>query len=327
MKHTPSSLTHNNSVAEAVLEGLQRQPKALPSWLFYDARGDHIFQDIMRMPEYYLTDCEYELFQTHKQVLLSRFSAGVDAFRIVELGAGDGLKTEVLLQHFVSQKAALSYTPVDISGAVLAQLKTRLQASVPQLDIQALQADFLQSLTMLETPPDTRQVILFLGANIGNFSLPKAATFLQRIRQQMGAKDLLMVGFDLKKDPRLIQLAYDDPHGITRSFNLNLLVRLNGELGANFQLDKFSHYPCYDPVSGAAKSYLVSQRPQTVQIEALDRSFSFAQWELIHTEISQKYDLPMIEALAENAQLEIQEVFYDCKHYFCNVIFAGKSSA
>ncbi|NJK83631.1 MAG: L-histidine N(alpha)-methyltransferase [Saprospiraceae bacterium] len=316
MKNTPSSLTDNSSVAEAVLEGLQRQPKSLPSWLFYDTGGDRIFQDIMRMPEYYPTGCEYELFQTHKQALLTHFSAGVDAFRMVELGAGDGLKTEVLLQHFVSQEAAFSYTPVDISEDVLTQLKARLQNSVPQLDIKALQADFLQSLTMLDTPSDTRQVILFLGANIGNFSLPKAATFLQRVRRQMGPKDLLMIGFDLKKDPRLIQLAYDDPHGITRSFNLNLLVRLNRELGANFQLDKFSHYPYYDPISGAAKSYLVSQRPQSIWIEALERSFSFAQWELIHTEISQKYDLPMIEALAENAQLEIREVLYDCKHYF-----------
>jgi L-histidine Nalpha-methyltransferase len=306
-------------IAKAVEEGFAQSPKRLPSWLFYDEAGDKIFQAIMHIPEYYLTACEYEILQMNKARMLRHFAAHKTPFNLIELGAGDGLKTEILLKYFSEQKAEFVYSPVDVSQAVLAQLQQRLKKSVPQLSIQGIHGKYDEALDQLYRS-EQRKVYLFMGANIGNFSLKEAPQFVTTISDSMQCGDQLMIGFDLKKDPRLIQAAYDDPHGITRDFNMNLLVRLNRELGAQFQLDQFKHYPYYNPETGVTKSYLVSLKDQDVYFEGCDKSFHFNRWEVIHTEISQKYDQQMIEDLFDQAGLEIVEFFYDCKYYFCDVL-------
>lgn len=309
---------------QAVEEGLLKETKSLPSWLFYDENGDRIFQEIMRMPEYYLTGCEYEILQMNAAAILQRFQQQ-GAFQLIELGAGDGLKTELLLKHFTQAQADFTYHPIDISAAVLSQLQDRLNQSLPNLPFFPQQGNYESALAKLNLSSDKRKVILFLGSNIGNFNFQEAGEFLQRIQNAMHPHDLLFVGIDLKKDPRMIQRAYDDAQGITKSFNLNLLVRLNRELGANFMLDQFSHYPTYHPETGEAKSYLISLRQQDVYLEALQKTIRFKRWEQIHTEVSIKYDQQMINQLAAVSGLAVEHQYYDCKHYFSDVVFAKQS--
>ena len=308
-------------VAAAVMAGLTRKSKQLPSWLFYDEQGDAIFQSIMRMPEYYPTRCEYEIFQRQKEAIRQQFMAAGTPFRLVELGAGDGLKTEVLLKHFLDQHTDFEYWPTDISPNVLAILQERLEHSLPTLTINPIAHRHEDALHTVADDREHRHIFMFLGANIGNYSPLEAQAFINNLAGAMHSGDLLFMGFDLKKDPRIIRAAYDDPHGITRAFNLNLLTRLNRELGANFDIDAFDHAPYYDPETGAAKSYLVSLRNQDVRIEAMHRTIHFDAWETIHTEVSLKYDLAMIESLARKANLEIVRHFADSRDYFRDVLF------
>ncbi len=308
-----------SDVFQAVEEGFSKTPKCLPSWLFYDETGDKIFQEIMRMPEYYLTTSEYEILQMNKTRLRNRFVADGTPFKLVELGAGDGLKTEILLKHFSEHQIPFTYSPIDVSATVLSQLEARLRQTVTGLVMHPINRKYHEALEILSYD-EVRKVFLFLGANIGNFTLDQAGSFIKSLSSSMHVDDHILIGFDLKKDPRLIQAAYDDPHGITRDFNLNLLVRLNRELGARFQLDQFRHYPYYNPETGMTKSYLISQQEQDVYFEACDKYVHFDRWEVIHTEISQKYDMPMIRKLAAHAGLEINDIYFDCKHYFCDVL-------
>lgn len=314
-----SKIKPNQAVAEAVEKGFGNTPKSLPSWLFYDETGDKLFQEIMRMPEYYPTCCEYDILQRYKDDLLKYFSRFTESFRLIELGAGDGLKTEILLKHFTVHQADFTYLPIDISANALDQLSLRLKTILPELRIHPVNKAYDEALKSLRDQTE-KKIILFLGANIGNFTIPEASQFLKRMALPLSGDDMLMIGFDLKKDPRVIQEAYNDPRGLTQRFNLNLLARLNRELGAEFILGNFSHYPFYDPETGATKSYLISMKDQSVHIEALERSIHFNLWEPIQTEISQKYDVAMIEKILSSAGLQIIEFFYDSRQYFCDVL-------
>lgn len=315
-----SKTTFNPAIAEAVRKGLTGSPKSFPSWLFYDEAGDDLFRKIMRMPEYYPTRCEYDILQQHQEELLHYFKADrSEGFRLIELGAGDGLKTEILLTHFLANDAAFTYLPVDISGNALDQLSARLSKKLPGLPIQTINENYDDALVSLRDT-DGKKVILFLGANIGNFSTADASLFLKKLALPLSGEDLLLIGFDLKKDPRIIQQAYDDPAGLTAAFNLNILTRLNRELAANFDLSQFAHFPYYDPISGTTQSFLISMKEQDVTIEALERSVHFDLWEPIHTEVSQKYSVSMIERIMSLSGLRIMEIFYDKEKYFCDVL-------
>ena len=316
---THSKITYDQEVAGAVLKGLSSVPKTLPSWLFYDETGDRLFQEIMRMPEYYPTRCEYDILQQHKEALLKHFIERTRTFKLIELGAGDGLKTEILLKHFIAQGVDFTYLPIDISSHALEALSRRLNTAVPGLKMKTINKSYHEALKDLRGL-DEKKIILFMGANIGNFTVQEASTFLSRLVVPLTAKDMMLVGFDLKKDPRIIQEAYDDPRGLTREFNLNILTRLNRELGADFVPSEFSHFPYYDPESGTTKSFLMSMKEQAVRIPSLDRTIHLDQWETIQTEVSQKYDIRMIEKLAALSGLRIVEIFYDNQKYFCDVL-------
>lgn len=319
IRETHSHTTYDKDVADAVLKGLSTEPKTLPSWLFYDETGDRLFQEIMRMPEYYPTRCEYDILQQHKDALLKHFTERARTFKLIELGAGDGLKTEILLQHFLSHGIDFTYLPVDISAHSLDVLSKRLNTTLPGLRIKPINKTYYEALKDLRGIDD-KKIILFMGANIGNFTIPEASAFLSKLVIPLTGKDMLLIGFDLKKDPRIIQEAYDDPRGLTREFNLNILVRINRELGANFIPSEFTHFPYYDPESGITKSFLMSMKDQAVRIPHLDRIVHFDQWETIQTEVSQKYDTRMIEKLVALSGLRIVEVFYDNQKYFCDVL-------
>jgi L-histidine Nalpha-methyltransferase len=316
MMHT--SIIADPELIRAVEQGLSAGHKSLPSWLFYDEKGDGIFQQIMHMPEYYPTRCEYEILEHHKEDLLRYFESHQKPFQLIELGAGDGLKTEILLKYLHAHHVRFVYQPVDISASVLDQLTRRLSALLPQLDIQPVHKNYFKAVEELQG--EEKKIIFFLGANIGNFTRQEALTFLRNISSHLQGQGLALIGFDLKKDPRIVAKAYDDEGGITKAFNLNMLQRLNLELGAQFVINQFDHYASYDPETGAARSFLISLKDQDVPIQALQKVYHFAHWETINTEISQKYDLLMIEKILSEAGLEIVDLFFDSQHFFCDVL-------
>ena len=309
----------NNLFAQDVLQGLSQKPRKLSSKYFYDAEGDKLFQQIMRMPEYYLTDCEQEILEASKKGIFQ--AIGRRQFKLLELGAGDGLKTKVLLRYFLEQGADFQFQPIDISRNVLLELEESLQAELPELSVDSLQGDYFKVLHELRSESGIPKVVLFLGANIGNYTPQEAQRFLRSLAEELNPGDLLLIGFDLKKDPAIILNAYNDSAGITAAFNLNLLRRMNRELGATFDLQQFRHWETYNPLSGETKSYIVSLRDQHVFIRALNRSFHFEAWEAIGVELSLKYSLSEVESLASKSGFEVQQHFFDQKRYFVDSLW------
>jgi len=317
MSNSAISSKTKTQFAKDVLAGLRQMPKKLPSKYFYDDRGDKLFQDIMQMQDYYLTYCEYEIFDTHRQAILEKI--GDKPFDLIELGAGDGYKTKVLLRHFLFKNADFTYHPIDISENVLVELEDALEDNMPELEVQCMPGDYFQMLEQLSEASNRQKVILFIGANIGNLSRERAANFLTQLQQCMAAGDLLLIGMDLKKDPQTILNAYNDSTGITAAFNLNLLHRINRELGADFNVDAFKHWETYNPISGETKSYLISKEKQSVEI--LDQTIEFDAWEAIDVELSQKYSVREIEAMAKQTGFEVVEHFFDKRKYFVDTLW------
>jgi dimethylhistidine N-methyltransferase len=311
------TITESNEVL-AVEQGLSSNPKHLPSWMLYDTQGDSLFRKIMELPEYYPTRCETEILTRHKDELARYFMDTGDPFDLIELGAGEGTKTELLLQSLIELNAKFTYKPVDISESVLFKLTTRLTSTHHGLRVKAIHATYEKAFENLSTAK--RKVLLFLGANIGNMTLAEASTFLAATSRRLSERDMMVIGFDLKKDPRIIHAAYDDEDRARSDFNLNLLKRLNRTLGAQFDLKQFEHYADYNPQTGVASSYIVSLKDQNVLIKSIEKSFHFSQWEAIHTEVSQKYDLLVIEQMLTEAGLEITDLFFDRDHFFCDVV-------
>lgn len=313
--------------ATHVRDGLGAEHKYLSSRYFYDAEGDRLFQAIMASPEYYLTNCEFEIFQQQGGQLAEAIAAQ-GPFELVELGSGDGLKTSVLIDALYAYGAEFTYRPVDISDNSLQLLAERLKQGRPWLKIDAIHGNYMHVLAdaALENPDSAgpRRVTLFLGSNLGNYRQPEAVAFLQLIHNSMRWQDALMIGLDLQKDPAVIRAAYDDAAGHTRDFNLNLLRRINKELGGEFDLNAFTHAPEYDPETGAACSYLESTRQQSVYIDALQKSLSFESGEKIFMEISQKYSVEQINDLANTAGFRVEREFFDSRHFFTDQIWKPK---
>jgi len=312
----------DTTVAEAVRQGLTQSPKRLPSWLLYDAEGSRLFADIMHLPEYYLTRAEYEILEQYQDDFLRAFQPDEKPFRLVGLGSGDGLKTKILLEHFRSRQARFTYVPVDISGEALRQLTADLRERWPDLVVEPVEDDYVKALSNLpKRPAGTRQVVLFLGSNVGNFTPEEALYFYRELYRNLQPGDLVVSGFDLQKHPAIIHAAYNDEAGLTRAFNLNLLHRLNRELGADFDLAAFDHYETYFPETGEARSYLVSCPAHRVYLKALDLTVSFEAGEIIHTEISRKFSRAGIEQLAAESGFRITAWLTDNRGYFAEVIF------
>ena len=307
--------------ATDTFRGLSAKSKFLLSKYFYDDIGSSIFQDIMKMPEYYLTNCEHEIFTTQKEQIIDAFRKETSGFEIIELGSGDGLKTKVLLKSMVNLDFSFQYIPIDISQKANNELVESLAKEIPLLNVSAQTGDFFRVMKQLNGYSGLRKVILFLGSNIGNFPDEEVESFLKQLSELACKGDKVMIGFDLKKSPDIIMKAYDDPHGRTRNFNLNHLARLNRELGADFDISNFGHYTDYNPQTGAVKSYLVSQKDQIVHVESLEKSFHFKQWETIYMELSRKFDLETIETLAENHSFRVEQHFTDSRNYFVDSLW------
>jgi dimethylhistidine N-methyltransferase len=235
--------------AEDVLRGLSSTPKQLSSRYFYDDEGSRLFMEIMKLPEYYPTRAEMKIFTDQKEAICDAFTEPGPTERglqsaplpidLIELGAGDGLKTAVLIEHLLSTGVDFQYEPIDISREANDALEARFRTKFPDLRIDPHTGDYFQILGSLQKDNGRRKVILFLGSNIGNFLRDQAVKFFRSLREVMNENDRLFIGFDMQKDPRTIVAAYDDKQGITSAFNLNLLARINRELGGDFDLEKF----------------------------------------------------------------------------------------
>ncbi len=302
-----------------VIKGLSSSPKYLPSKYFYDAEGDRLFQQIMQCPEYYLTRCEMEIFLMQTKALAVPLLKRFHEFDILELGAGDATKSTHLLRYLSQCGKEFTYYPIDISKNVIQLLEEEMPQRIPGLQVQGLHGDYFEMIEKSYEVSKYRKLVLFLGSNIGNFTPEDAALFLLALSHQLKSNDLVLIGFDLKKNPKQILAAYNDRLGVTKAFNLNLLRRINSELGADFDLTQFDHYPTYDPVSGGCKSYLISLDDQEVHIG--NGSFPFYRNEPVWTELSQKYSEQEINALAVHSGFRPIAGFYDCKHFFLDVVW------
>lgn len=308
-----------DTFAQDVLKGLTADNKYLSSKYFYDDNGSRIFQEIMNMPEYYLTDAEFEILSMQSRQIVDALNFS-QPFNIVELGAGDGFKTFKLLEYLTTHNIDFNYVPIDISKEAIDALTKRLKERLPGLHIKPKVGDYFEILKQ-NKKSDYPSLLLFLGSNIGNYQEENALELLRLFNQNMKLGDKLLVGFDLKKNPITIHNAYYDKHGITKRFNLNLLLRINRELDADFKIDDFDFYCHYSPLTGEVRSYIVSLRQQDVVLKKLNTTISFDYNELIWTELSKKYSLSDIENLATQNDYKLVNNFLDCKHYFADTLW------
>jgi len=317
---------HWNTTGQIMIEkfkqevdaGLRMTPKQLPSKYFYDKKGDALFVEIMKLPEYYLTRAEHDIFKNRTDDLIRLLGFGSDDFlELIELGAGDGTKTVELLRALCGEDYPFEYCPVDFSQNALELLEADLKNKCPKLQINPLRGEYFEVLKNFNGSHH-RKVVLFLGSNIGNLRDDRASVFLHELDQTLNVGDRLLLGVDLIKSEEVVLPAYNDSKGVTREFNLNLLRRINRELEADFDLEGFEHRPEYDESTGIAASYLESTQKQNVRING--SVYSFEKGERILTEISRKYNEDILTNILEPTRFRIIDKIMDRDNHFADYV-------
>jgi len=319
----PSPKCKTQQFYEDVIAGLQATNKHLSSKYFYDANGDKLFQDLMNCAEYYPTNCELEIFSEQTAEMAKAIMADGTPFDLIELGAGDATKSSYLLKHLLDQKTDFTYLPIDISDNIISYLNITLPVVLPGLQITGLNGEYFDMLDKANEGSNRRKVVMFLGSNVGNMPIDEATEFCREVRRHLSPGDSMLIGIDLKKDPKTILAAYNDKGGITKRFNLNLLERINRELNADFDLTKFEHYPTYDPETGSCKSYLISLTDQVVNIDRKE-NIHFLKDEYIFMEISQKYTVAQTDEMASAAGFKPANQFFDSKNWFLDAVWIAE---
>lgn len=300
--------------------GLSAVNKYLPSKYFYDEIGDALFVEIMNMPEYYLTNAEFDIFKNQTQTLIEALNLNKQSFfELVELGAGDGTKTLELLKVLDGENYNYQYSPIDISENAVNKLQNSLSEKLPNLLISPKVGDYFEVLNSIKNS-DHPIIVLFLGSNIGNLPDDSARRFIHKIDDNLKKGDKLLLGVDLIKPKNVVLPAYNDKQGITKRFNLNLLTRINNQLDGNFNVHKFDHAPEYSEEEGIATSYLVSLENQAVTLEKLSRTFIFKKNEKIHMEISRKYNDEILKSVLAESSFKITDRLTDSNHLFADYI-------
>jgi L-histidine Nalpha-methyltransferase len=314
--HEADSGSNPDMFADDVRLGLTKLPKSLAPKYFYDALGSQLFEAICLLPEYYLTRAETEIFQTHAAEIIAQLSA---PFGIVELGSGSSIKTRLLIEAILARQERLHYRPIDISATILEQSAGKLLGEYPNLCITAHVSDYTRGLSSIARREGERMLVLFLGSNIGNYPPEEGRALLTQIRRALRPGDGLLLGADLKKSPEVLLPAYADALGVTAAFNLNLLLRINRELEADFDLARFEHRALYNDREGRVEIYIVSRATHTIMIKKLGLQLEFREGETIHTENSYKYDLDQLGALAQATGFRPQRTWFDSeKRFSCN---------
>jgi L-histidine Nalpha-methyltransferase len=294
------------AVAAAVREGLLRPRKRLPAWLLYDRRGSELFERITELPDYYLTRTERAILAAHAPEMID---AAGPPLAVVELGAGTASKTGLLLKSLLARQARASYRPVDVSSAALAQAAAEL-SRLEGLAVDPVVARYPDELGFLARTAE-RTLVLFLGSNIGNFEPGAARKLLAAVRGRLAPGDALLIGADLRKPAAELLPAYDDAQGVTARFSKNVLVRLNRELGADFDVDRFRHLVRWNPAASRIEIYLQSQQPQRVRLPALGVEVRLRARERIHTESSYKLSAERLARLFASAGLRLERSWTD----------------
>ena len=295
------------TMLEEVMQGLGSRPRRIAPKFFYDERGSRLFDAICELPEYYLTRTEMGILESCADEVARLAGPEVT---LVELGSGASRKIRLLLEAMRPRR----YLGIDISRDFLRQSVERLARDYPWLEVHAACADFMQDFDLPEDAGEGRKLAFFPGSTIGNFEPSDALCFLQRVRRLIQPDGALLIGVDLKKDPELLNTAYNDSAGITAQFNLNLLERLRAELGAEVNPQGFRHRAFYNTVRGRIEMHLVSRRAQDIRLQG--QRFHFAPEESIHTENSYKYSLEEFHALARRAGLRPRQAWLDAGHLF-----------
>jgi dimethylhistidine N-methyltransferase len=321
------SVTSNdqNGFAEDVIAGLTAKPKTLKPKYLYDALGSQLFEAICQLPEYYLTRAETEIFERYAAEIVAQTTSPIT---VVELGSGSSIKTRLLIEAILARQPRLCYQPIDISETILEQSAKQLLEDYPGLRINAHAADYTRGLDLIARGAGEKLLALFLGSNIGNYTLEEARELLVQIRRALRSGDGLLLGADLKKDRATLEAAYNDQLGVTAAFSRNLLFRMDRELGADFDLRYFKHHAFFNEAQSRIEIHLVSLIRQTIHIQdprsQNELTVEFQENETIHTENSYKYDLEMLAELAAGTGFKPARVWFDSgKRFSCNFWLAA----
>jgi L-histidine N-alpha-methyltransferase len=327
LETTPTSTP--DAIAREVRVGLSATPKTLAPWLFYDEAGSDLFEQITQLPEYYLTRTERDIFTAHAEEIIREAAAShgphpAGKLTLIELGAGTATKTGILLAAAVRQQNSVVYQPVDVSESALDAARDNILANIPGVTVRVQVADYTREALPLNRLPNTRTLALYIGSSIGNFTPEDASAVLRNLRAQLLPGDTLLLGTDLApgkhKDVATLLAAYDDTAGTTAAFNLNVLARLNRDLGATFNTAAFRHRACWNPTESRIEMHLESLIPQRVHIPANSAGpaliLNFAPGETIHTENSYKFNPASVAALLASANFTATNTWQDPHHRF-----------
>tara|TARA_Y100000310_G_scaffold119469_1_gene118198 strand:+ start:24 stop:1052 length:1029 start_codon:yes stop_codon:yes gene_type:complete len=304
--------------ADEISNSLRSNQKSINPKFFYDEKGSHLFEKICTLPEYYLTNAEISILNQ----LDDKISPHLDGdFRLVELGSGSSTKTRILIQILERLQTYVEYIPIDISR-ILKTSSRILQSDFKRLYITGIIDEYESGLKFLKYYDTKKNLIIFLGSSFGNFDLEDGSKFLSKINSAMKKDDLFLIGLDLVKDKKILECAYNDSEGITAQFNLNILSRINSELGGNFDLQKFRHHAVYNEDQNKIEMYLRSIDRQIINIPQADLTLNLEKDELIHTENSQKFTISNIKQMSEKAGFEIKDMWYDEKQYFAMILLS-----
>jgi L-histidine Nalpha-methyltransferase len=330
---TPTSTA--DAIALEARVGLSAKPKTLSPWLFYDEAGSNLFEQITELPEYYLTRTERSIFTAHADEILheaARNQGPAGKLTLIELGAGTATKTGILLAEAVRQQGSVVYQPVDVSETALAEAADNILSNIPGVTVRVQVADYTREALPLNRLPNTRTLALYIGSSIGNFTPEDARDVLRNLRAQLLPGDTLLLGTDLapnggpnaNKTEAMLLAAYDDAAGTTAAFNLNVLTRLNRDLGADFDIDNFRHRACWNPTRSRIEMHLESLTAQRVHIPTNSSgpalTINFTQGETIHTENSYKFTTPAVEALLSSANFKSTKSWQDPQHLFAVIL-------
>jgi len=316
---SPANIHVSDKIASAVYEGLMSHPKWLPAWLFYDAAGSKLFDEITQIPEYYVTRTERGILAGRAAEIIGK-AAGENALRIVELGAGSADKTRLLLTAAANRQQIVFYEPVDVSATALVEAQMRIEDELPSVLVCPRVQDYTQDLELDPTSPTEKRLLLYIGSSIGNFEPGESLLLLERVRAAMDPGDCFLLGVDLVKDKAVLQAAYDDARGVTAAFNRNILVRLNRELDADFNPSLFAHRAVWNQTESRMEMHLVSGKKQEVWLPGIDLRVKFEMGESIHTENSYKYRPGAAEALLAKAGFAPEETWADERGWFAVIL-------
>lgn len=303
--------------AKDIAYSLTRKNKFIPSQYFYDKRGSKLFEQICSLPEYYLTRKEIEILSSIKRELAEHL---VGDYAVIELGSGAAIKTRYLFKVLSENQEKIEYYPIDIS-TVVKESSEKLQNEFDNLQITGIVAQYESGLDLVKDI-DSNKIIAFFGSSIGNFDQRSMSDFLRKVRNSMKPGDLFLLGLDLVKNKEILEKAYNDSKGVTRDFNLNILQRINSELGGDFDLSEFEHLAFYNPKEKRIEMHLRSKTNQEVFIKDIGLSVSLNEGETIRTEYSHKYTLSQIRKTAKTIGFGTAQIWRDKKNYFALVLFS-----